>query len=272
MGPPGSGRSHVARAIHYKTNRGQGTLLPIDCRVTREDPLRQAMETLGRGGDPAALNTLLLEGLDSLAVELQQMLAEWLKGQQSAFRVIGISAATSNDSDRGILPSVRDALATMTISIPRLRDRLEDLPILAQFFLESCNRDKVKQVGGIAPEALDLLSLYDWPGELDQLRGVIAEAHAACQGYELAAGDLPRLIHQAAQAAAQPRKAVEKVDLDNFLSSIERELIERALRQAGGNKTEAAELLGMTRPRLYRRLQQCGLDDNPEGENNGETS
>ena len=116
-----------------------------------------------------------------------------------------------------------------------------------------------KQVGSLRADALDQLALYTWPGELDELREVIAAAHAACESHEITPADLPAVVHHASQAASQRRTSPERIVLDELLAKIEREAIERALAQANGNKTEAAELLGMTRPRLYRRLVQLGL-------------
>jgi DNA-binding NtrC family response regulator len=152
-----------------------------------------------------------------------------------------------------------DAVSTIVIRVPRLAERLDDLPMLAQYFVESCNRASGKQVGSIRSEALDLLALYSWPGQLDELRDVIAAAHRGCKSHEISAADLPATIHHASQAAARIRRRPERIVLDELLARIEREAIVRALAQAGGNKSEAAELLGMTRPRLYRRLVQLGL-------------
>jgi DNA-binding NtrC family response regulator len=94
---------------------------------------------------------------------------------------------------------------------------------------------------------------------LDELRGVIAAAHAKCNSHEITSTDLPTVVHHASQAASRRRVPTERIVLDELLAKIEREAIERALAQADGNKTEAAALLGMTRPRLYRRLIQLGL-------------
>jgi transcriptional regulator with AAA-type ATPase domain len=157
-----------------------------------------------------------------------------------------------------------DILSTISISLPPLVDRLEDLPILAQYFLESCNRGRDKQVGSIRPEALDLLALHCWPRELDELREVISAGHEACNSHEITPDDLPRVIHHAAQAAARPpRQPPERIVLDELLASIEKEVVIRALAQVDDNKSAAAELLGMTRPRLYRRMVQLGLVREP---------
>ena len=138
--------------------------------------------------------------------------------------------------------------------------RLEDLPLVAQSFLESSNRDHPKQVGGIHDEALDCLCLYSWPGDLRELREVMHLAHESCRGRLITFTDLPPVIHHAGKTAALSQQAQEKIVLDEFLAAIERELILRALKQADGNKAEAARLLGMTRARLYRRLVQLDLE------------
>jgi DNA-binding NtrC family response regulator len=152
-----------------------------------------------------------------------------------------------------------DAISTITIHLPRLCERLEDLPVLAQFFLEGANRDRGKQVGTLRADVLDLLALHTWPGELDELREVIADAHRAANTHEITPADLPPVVHHAAKSAAHMRREPERIVLDELLANIEKEAIVRALAQTDGNKTEAAELLGMTRPRLYRRLVQLGM-------------
>jgi DNA-binding NtrC family response regulator len=104
------------------------------------------------------------------------------------------------------------------------------------------------------------LDAYAWPGNLDELARVVAEAHRRVEGPQVGAGDLPDRIRLAAEAAAYPPRPEETIVLDEFLAGVERELIRRALAQAKGNKAKAARLLGMTRPRLYRRLVQLGLE------------
>jgi DNA-binding NtrC family response regulator len=163
-------------------------------------------------------------------------------------------------------PALLNAVSTITIELPPLVNRLEDLPVLAQYFLEGCNHGSGKQVGSFQPDALDLLALYNWPGELDQLREAIAAAHRAAASHEISAIDLPVIVHHASAAAKRSHREPERIVLDQLLASIEKEAILRALARADGNKSEAAQLLGMTRPRLYRRLVQLGLagDDGDE--------
>jgi DNA-binding NtrC family response regulator len=268
-GPPGSGRAHVARAIHYRAAGEAGPkLVPVDCEVLSEDLLRRTLDAVQSDGGGKQRATLLLANLDRLSPSLQSQLQQAIGDKRLAARIVATatepddetkSSDEATSSSRGLEARLLDTVSTITIHVPPLADRLEDLPLLAQCFVEAQNRGNPKQIGGVRPEALDLLALHRWPGELDELRDVIAAAHAACSGHEIAAADLPAVAHHAARAAALPRRETERIVLDEFLASIEKELIERAMAQAGGNKTEAAQLLGLTRPRLYRRLVQLGL-------------
>jgi DNA-binding NtrC family response regulator len=263
-GGRGTGREYIARAIHYQAKDAAGKLVPVDCGAATDESLRRAFDSLRGLRDPRQRNTLVLLDVDSLPKTLQTQLLPLLGSGSFAARIVvtvaddATGVASENSSPR-IHPELLSTLSTITIDVPSLSERRDDLPILAQFFLEAANRGSSKQVGSLRPETLDQLALYRWPGGLDELRGVIAAAHAAATAHEIAPADLPALVHHAVKAAALPRREPEKIVLDELLESIEREVITRALAQSGGNKSAAAELLGMTRPRLYRRLVQLGF-------------
>lgn len=268
VGPPGSGRAHVARAIHYRGDAETDVaFVPVDCGLLTDDLLRRTLEGVATTrGDSRHRPTLLLENLERLAAAHQSQLADIMRRNLINARWIGTisgspipRAVSETKLDATLEPILIESLSTITIRFPRLVERLEDLPLLAQCFLEACNHGRAKQVGSVRAEALDLLALYSWPGELDELRDVIAAAHRTATSAEITPRDLPVVIHHATSKAGKIRRPPERVVLDDLLASIEKELIERALAQAGGNKTEAAALLGMTRPRLYRRLVQLGL-------------
>jgi DNA-binding NtrC family response regulator/PAS domain-containing protein len=276
-GRRGSGRAHVARAIHYQgVAEGDSRLVPFDCAVASEDLLRRTLDALRSDGTAKRRATLLVENVERLAPTLQSQLLPAITSLPAGVRVVATmvtdsppthaEASEPADAASVVHPQLLDALSTITIDVPPLASRPEDLPLVAQCFLEACNRRSSKQVGSIHPDALDLLALCRWPGELDELRDAIAAAHAAAMTHEITPADLSAVVHHAAKAAALPRRATEKIVLDELLSSIEREVITRALAQAGGNKSAAAELLGMTRPRLYRRLVQLGLVEIDEGD------
>jgi DNA-binding NtrC family response regulator len=151
-------------------------------------------------------------------------------------------------------------LGTVVIELPPLAERRDDIPLLAQAFLEELNARGGKQVSGFLPEALDRLDAHPWPGNLDELARVVAEAHGRCETPYIGPADLPQRLHLAADAAAHPRRKEEPIVLGQLLAEIEREVIERALKRSKGNKAKAARLLGMTRPRLYRRMIQLGFE------------
>ncbi len=274
-GRRGTGREHVARAIHYQASElagkeAIGKLVPVDCEVATEESLRRAVGSVRESPGPRQRSTLLLLSLERLPLPLQLQLLTTLADPALAARCIATItpsvSADPPDEPPEINPHLLAALSTIAIDVPPLAARLEDLPLLAQCFVEAANRESAKQLGSVRPDALDRLALYRWPGELEELRGVIDAAHAAAAMHEITPADLPPIVHHAAKAAAAPRRAPEKIVLDELLGSIEREVISRALAQAGGNKSAAAELLGMTRPRLYRRLVQLGLVKEPTKE------
>ena len=264
VGPEGSGREHVVRAIHYASGPAKAAaLVPLACPLVDHDLLQAALRALARGKSSNGGQTpaLLLGDADLLPASAQVDLAGALARFGGAFRVFAtarrpLAELAARNEFRLDLACL---LSVLTIQLPPLVERLEDLPLAAQWFLEQANARGNKQVAGFSPEALDRMASYGWPGDLAELEAMVAEVHAACKGAEIGPGDLPPRIAWAAGAAAHPRKIEETIELEPFLAKIERELIERALQQARGNKTKAARLLGMTRPRFYRRLVQLGL-------------
>jgi len=283
-GNSGSGRAHIARAIHYKHVPDDARLLPIDCRLLVDDLMERALDRLRTARSEAGPRpTLLLENLESMPPAHQSQLVAALREGRIAPRILATISrqpapaktveTASEDREQSVeqlleqaevsapavLPQLLDAISTISIRVPPLAERMDDLPVLAQFFLEACNKNSSKQVGSIRADALDSLALYSWPGEVEQLRSVIEAAHEACTSHEITTAELPPIIHRAFQAAAYSRIQPERIVLDDLLAAIEKDAIGRALAQTGGNKSEAAALLGMTRPRLYRRLVQLGL-------------
>jgi len=267
VGPPGSGRRHAAAAIHYgKAPDVTGSLIPLACSVLGADLIHSTVTALAArrpSGEKGAGGTLLLNDADRLPREVQGELAATLGGKSFPLRRIATAAEPLEDlARRGeYREDLALALSTIVIDLPPLAERRGDLPMLAQLFVEEANQRSPKQITGFTPEALDRLDAYPWPGNVDELAQIVAQAHQRAEGPQITPGDLPERIHLAAAAAAHPRRPEETIVLGEFLGRIERELILRALAQAKGNKTKAAKLLGMTRPRLYRRLVQLGLEE-----------
>jgi DNA-binding NtrC family response regulator len=267
FGPPGSGRQHAAGAIHYgAAGQAPAGMIPLACSVLSADLIDSTIRALVQrrsGEGPAAAGTLLLNDVDLLPAEVQDDVVGMLAGGPPGPRVIATARLPLDELVRRELyrEDLAALLSTIVIELPPLVRRREDIPVVAQGLVEELNARSTKQVAGFSPEALDMLDAYPWPGNVDELARMTAEAHGRAEGVEIRPGDLPERIHLAARATAHPRRTEETIVLDELLGQIERELIARALERAKGNKTKAAKLLGLTRPRLYRRLVQLGLEE-----------
>ncbi len=268
VGPPGSGRQHVAGTIHYtgatRSGLGGGSLVPLACSVLDADLVSSTVAALAAKnplGEQTARSTLLLNDADRLPAEVQAELAALLADETLPLRLIATARQPLTELVRGgqYREDIASLLSTIVIELPPLSQRREDLPLLAQMFLEEANATSPKQMGGFSPEALDRLDAYAWPGNIDELSQMVAEAHRNAEGPRIGPADLPKRIHLAADAASCPHRVEQTIVLDDLLADIERELIHRAIGRAKGNKAKAARLLGMTRSRLYRRLVQLGL-------------
>jgi DNA-binding NtrC family response regulator len=265
VGPPGSGRQQVAGTIHYGM-RGEpaGPLIPLACAILSADLLGSTVRAMATrpDGDNPGRGTLLLNDVDQLTAEAQTELAASLAGKAFGLRLVATSRRKLDElvGQGNFREDLALLLATLVIELPPLAARREDLPLLAQAFLEDRNAKSPKQLSGFTPEALDLMDLYPWPGNLDELAQVVADAHTRCQQTLVGVADLPQRLHLAADAMAHPRRKEETIVLDEFLGQVEQELIRRALARSKGNKAKAARLLGLTRPRLYRRMVQLGIE------------
>ncbi len=281
VGPRASGKRHLARVIHYghwarsaaspgpTSHPGRLATPPpplVDLAAGQVDDelLRTTIEALPGGNEstPPA-GTLLVSDVDQLAPAAQAALAQYAR-RPSRLRLIA-SAQTPLDRlarEGRYSDELAARLGTLVIELPALAERLSDLPLLAQVYLEEANAGGGKQVGGFTPAAMDRLLAHDWPGNLDELGSMIRAAHREARGPLISETDLPTALRPELRAS-KPSTRLEPIDLGAVLADLERGLIERAIKQARGNKTRAARLVGLTRPRFYRRLVQLGLEPAP---------
>jgi len=263
-GPPGTGRQHVAAAIHAA---GQGDtpspFVPLACAVLDAELIQSTIRAMAQGSPGVqATGSLLLNDVDLLPSSAQAELACLWSGKTFPFRLMATARAPLTELVRRgeFRADLACLLGTVVIELPPLVERRDDIPLLAQAFLEGLNARGGKQVSGFTPETLDRLDAHPWHGNLDELARVVAEAHGRCEASHITPTDLPQRLHLAADATAHPRRKEEPIVLRQLLAEIEREVILRALKRSKGNKAKAARLLGMTRPRLYRRIVQLGLE------------
>jgi DNA-binding NtrC family response regulator len=240
-------------------------LVPIDCALLNAEMILSAVQDLSSHPTKGrmAVRSLMLCDVDRLAVETQAPLAALLRAGDFRLRLMSTAGAALVDMARRkqFNEELAVALSTITIELPPLVERRQDVPQLAQSLLEQANSRGGKQVGGFTPEALDRLHAYSWPGNVTELASVVDACHASAAGPFVRSTELPDKLRHSADANARPRRKDENIVLDEFMAKIERELIERALARAKNNKARAARMLGLTRPRLYRRMVQLGLID-----------
>ena len=159
--------------------------------------------------------------------------------------------------------TLRVAMGT-SIAVPPLRRRMADLRYLAQHLLEESNRGESRQFNGFGDDVWELFSAYNWPGNVEELLAVIREARSACNEPLIRAKDLPFRFRAGVGAqAVGPVIRPQLAPLEPFLAKAEKQQIEQALKECRHNKSRAARLLGMTRPRLYRRMEILGIRDEP---------
>lgn len=203
-------------------------------------------------------HTLLLVDVDKMPRESQAFLLEWITTTDSSVRIV---AASRHDLlDLGAADKFCFALAfrlaSVTIRLPDLHERMEDVPILAQQMVEALNQETGRQITGLASDAVELLLSHAWPGQLEELNRRIAEAYQETRGPYIRLTDFLPAFRDAMSAALPLLPRVEPIELEPMLQEIEARYLRRAVQLAGGNKTLAARLVGMNRPKFLRRWEQ----------------
>lgn len=265
VGPRGAGRKELARGIYYQQGvEDAAPLVSLPAAELDAESLQMAITSLVRAHRATGSDlppTVLLEEVDQLAADAQRELRGFLELPGFEVRTLCtaqrsvIALAEQGEYDR----ELAYALSTLVLELPPLRSRLADLPLLTQTLVEELNASGGKQVSGLASDALERLAIYSWPGDMAQLAEVIKAAWTSAATTQITLADLPRWLNAAAGAAARPPRKEQPIVLDAFLADVERELIARALARCRGNKSKAARLLGISRPRLLRRMEQLDV-------------
>jgi DNA-binding NtrC family response regulator len=155
-------------------------------------------------------------------------------------------------------------LRVVEIRLPPLRERREDIPLLAHRFLREFAAENQKPVRDFTMDAMEALLKYPWPGNVRELRTAIEHAVVLCRGDRITLRDLPASVREAVAVPVAPPAASLLTSADLTLKDAERELILRALRETGGNRTLAARKIGISRRTLYRKLKQYRIEDSGE--------
>lgn len=309
-GESGTGKELVARAIHHKSVRREKPFVPVNCAALPENLIESELF----GHEPGAFTGAAKEGLglfraantgsiflDEVADMPKDTQAKLLRVlQDHRVRPVGstkeipvdvrVIAATNWNVDKARAEGqLRDdlffRLSVIRVHLPPLRERMEDVPLLAQHFLTKHGKSSERRIRKIAQEALNAMLAYGWPGNVRELESAIESAYALGNEETLQLQDLPAHIHSGADDAenspAQKNAETNEIQLGSpmnnagvtpsahlSLNAVERDALVRAMQLSQGNKSKAAQMLGVSRKRLYRMLYEYGLAKSPSGEEN----
>jgi two-component system response regulator AtoC len=284
-GESGSGKEVVARAIHFRSARAEKPFLQVNCAALPEHLLESELFGHERGAftdahsqkrglfETAAGGTVMLDEIGDLPPGGQAKLLRLLEnktfrrvgGVQELHSDIRVIAATNVNleervSDGRFRADLFFRLNVVRITVPALREHVEDVPALAAHFVARFNQELKRQVKGIAPAAMDMLKAHAWPGNVRELRNVIERAFILHAGAEEIR---PEHLSPEMRRTPVPRRSdkfVPSISEEGLvLDDVERKLIVEAMERAAGNQSKAARLLGVSRDTLRYRLKKYGI-------------
>lgn len=281
QGENGVGKELIANAIHVRSGRAHGPFIKINCAALPKELIESELFGYKKGAftgattdkvglvEAASGGSLLLDEIGEMPLLLQTKLLRVL--QEREYRPLGsdrtvkvdfrLICATNIEPDAAIRDGrLREDLYfrinTVTLRVPPLRERTEDLPLLSAHFLEKFNTRYQKQVKGISPAAYHLLIRFRWPGNVRELENAIERAVLVAKNAEVQPQDLPDSIR--GDAAAEDSFTVPP---HHTLAEIERMAVVQTLERTNWNKQEAAHILGLYRPTLYSKMKKHQIKD-----------
>jgi transcriptional regulator with PAS, ATPase and Fis domain len=266
VGEPGSGKQWLARAIHYHSFARDRAFVRLDCRRLSAPTLNEMV--FGDHGllRRAEIGTLYLDDPGALPRELQARLTAHLaeSGETTPRLIGGCAQDPVAEVHAGrLLNEFFHALGTLTLVVPPLRERRADLAPLIEHFLERAAERNGLPKSDMSRDAHDLLESYSWPNNLRELYGALATAHARAAEGIIEPSHFPASVRLAVRLQeTSGARNQQPLPLDQVLEQVERRLIVLALRRHQGNKSKAAEWLGIWRPRLLRRMEALGIKEN----------
>jgi len=279
QGESGTGKEIIANAIHAHSKRSRGPLVKMNCAAVPETLLESELFGHEKGAftgadrrrigrfEQADGGTLFLDEICEMQPRLQAKFLRALQereierlGSSTAIPVdVRIIAATNRDLakalEEGVLrEDLYYRLNVILLPVPPLRERMDDVPILAMAFLHKYAAREGSAMRGIAEEAMGVLLNYPWPGNVRELENAVERAVVLGHGEKLRAADLPQQVHRRADDHHPP------VPAHLTLEEMEKLAITQALRLTGGNKSEAAERLGIHRTSIYDKMRRYGIE------------
>jgi DNA-binding NtrC family response regulator len=283
QGESGTGKELVANAIHFNSRRKNDPFIKVSCAALSETILESELFGHEKGAFTGAIQrklgrfelankgTLFLDEIGDISPTVQVKLLRVL--QEREFERVGgtktvhvdvrIISATKYDMDEIKTERLREdlyyRLNTITIQLPCLLERKEDIPLLAKYFFNEFRGRTSKSILGFTEGALDLLEQYEWPGNIREMKNVVERAVAFCRTEKIQIADLPQEIREIRLKKKLIQHEIET--LDDVLKAVEKEYLQKILRITQGRKAEAADLLGISRKTLWEKIKEHQLSD-----------
>ena len=289
-GESGTGKELVAEALHYNSNRRSGPIVKVSCAALPETLLEAELFGHEKGSftgaqaqrrgrfELADKGTIFLDEIGEMSLPMQTKLLRVLQdrkiervGSSLPIKVdIRIICATNKDLQRQVeAQKFRDdlfyRLNVINIHMPPLRERKEDIPALVEHFLAKHRYSATAQPAAISEEALKRLMEYEWPGNVRELENVVERAVVLSRGQIITSRELPFGEHEAGDHDDEGGEEIssEKSYFKKSVAQFEKDLIMKALRDANGNRSKAAEMLGIYRRLLYAKIKEYALEGYP---------
>jgi DNA-binding NtrC family response regulator len=281
-GESGTGKTMIARAMHYESDRSQGPFIEMTCGALTETLLEAELFGVEAGAFTGATHqkegkfeaadggTIFLDEIANASPSLQVKLLRLI--QDSCFERVGgtetivtdtrVILATNVDLAREVADGrFREDLYyrvnVVPIHVPPLRDRRKDIPDLVNHLVRKHAHASEKAIGDVSPAAMQILTAHAWPGNVRQLENIVERAVVLARGDTVEVSELPsELLTTAPSAPAHAGKTDVIIPLKKALEEPERQIILRAIEYAGGNRDEAAKLLGINRSTLFYKLRK----------------
>jgi len=283
-GPSGTGKELLARAIHDNSTRADMPFRPINCAGLTETLLESELfghvkgAFTGATGDRKGLfeiadkGTLLLDEIGDMPLNMQAKLLRFLEdglvvpvGSHKPIKVdVRVISATNHDLteliDRNkFRQDLYFRIKGVSISVPALRERTEDIPELVHYFIRETAEQTGSDITGVTDTAMLILKGYDWPGNIRQLRNTIRTMVVLCDREQLDIQDIPPEIHQVRQLTNGSTDKLDSSLAGMSLDKLEKQAIADTLAKTAGNREQAAKILGIGERTLYRKIKEYNL-------------
>jgi two-component system nitrogen regulation response regulator NtrX len=283
FGENGTGKELVARTVHALSRRHTGPFIEVNCAAIPEELIESELFGHVRGAFTGAVSdrrgkfeaadggTIFLDEIGDMSLKtqakvlraLQEQVVEPVGSTQRVSVDVRVIAATNKDLPVAIRSGefredLYFRLAVIPIFVPPLRDRREDIPVLAEYFMAGFAQEYGRRPKAFAPDAVVLLQRYGWPGNVRELRNLIERLVIMVPGDTIPASDLAFLVGETPESTA-PVAPAPLMPLHDARDRFEREYILRALAEQHGNMSRTAEVLGVERSNLYRKMRAFGI-------------